>query len=963
MRKFVISILLIIGAVINANAATRPSPRGGTTPTAESATTAPATSARSAVRSARSATPAPTQARSAVSARSATTPTAAVKARAATTTQKVINSGTKVAAATANTAVSEVCQEKYYGCMDAFCMLDNTSGGRCICSNRNAELDEILSQIELLDQQSYQMATYGVEKIEMGNDANAVIAAANAAANEAMSNVTKGTQSSRRKSLDLSLWDTSISVEDDDAFDIFGETSSIDGKTGDALQRAAHELCVAQVPECASDMSMLKLLYAQKIKSDCNAYENSLKQQKNASQNKLATAERALRDAALEQLRSANKYDLGQCTIEFKKCMQTTGGCGNDFAGCASVAAMDNTNTNKSTSRKAKNYSIKGSATTIEIAASSYDTLLAKKPLCETVTKQCQSVADQVWGTFLKDVAPAIKSAELIAEDNARQNCIGNISSCFQRACRDNIDPNDPDGSYDMCLTRPETMLNVCKIPLNACGIDEKKATDSQIWDFVVARLASMRVDSCTREVKSCLQADVNCGSDYSQCIGLDMDSIIAMCPTDKLVGCQENGVKKSLAEISDLVMGIFLNIDNMMLNQCQQAVTTKMLEICGDTGTCAAFDDDNNIGTESLLSYKDSNGDYVIEGLISFGNVKIMDVTKEKVEGEDGVISIETKATDPENVKFGKYEVNIADYTEHLNDDNATVQRVVSSLQSTANKINQKIAILSQDNTIHMCVYGRDMSQIRRRSGGDSQRGDDVTQARYPNLLDSSILAIVNSGLERANKNYTEKYNALVGEALKSQDNEIKSVLCAAMASGSPVCTEYKALSNGNAICTKYEANNLDNVFATTDGSGIRNDTEGVYATRHIISGAKMSTLAQAQQSGHSDYVQTDGYGNMLGRVSMTAVYSPSTKTCSLTTESTMCKSAETVITTDTTTKCGSGGIRIGIGGNGCSGAGGGIGLNIGGGGKTTYTTQSYHGIACSEFAEPVTTTTTIKM
>ena len=45
--------------------------------------------------------------------------------------------------------------------------------------------------------------------------------------------------------------------------------------------------------------------------------------------------------------------------------------------------------------------------------------------------------------TFLRKVAPQVKSAELIAEDKARQDCIGNISSCFQKACKDTIDPND----------------------------------------------------------------------------------------------------------------------------------------------------------------------------------------------------------------------------------------------------------------------------------------------------------------------------------------------------------------------------------------------------------------------------------------------------------------------------------------------------------------------------------------
>ena len=929
MKKWIISAFLIVGMVAGVDAAPRQSARsGGTSSTA-------ASSARSAV-AARSATPA-VSARSAVAARSATTPT--VKARAAATTQKVINSGTKIAGAAKNTAVNEECQNKYFGCMDAFCMLDNTSGGRCICSDRNAELDTVLAEIEALDQQSYQMATVGVERIEMGDNADAAIAKANAVADSV---TVRGTAAKKtRQALDLSMWDTSVDFTDTD--DVFSDSANvIDGKTGEALHRAAADLCMAQIPECSAESSVLQLLYAQRIKSDCSAYENSLKQQKNASQNKLSTAQRALREAALEQLQSANKYDLGQCTVQFKKCMQTTAECGEDFSKCASVAAFDNTNTAKSTTKKAKkNYSIKGAVTNIEISASTYDTLMAKKPLCENITKSCVAVADKVWDTFLREIAPTIKSAELIAEDTTRQNCIGNISQCFQKACRDNIDPNDPEGSYDMCLTRPETMLSLCKIPLNACGIDStsiEKAENSNIWNFVVARLASMRVDACTKEVKSCLQSTDRCGPDYSQCVGLDLKSVLDMCPTDKLVGCQQGNSKKSLSEISDLVMGIMLNIDNTMLTQCQNAVTTKMMELCGDTATCAAFQDDNDIGTESLLSYKDNNGNYVIEGLVSFGNVKIRQIEDKDKENSN-------------NVKFGRYEVNISDYMDNVNDNSATAQRIKSSLQSAANKINQKIAILSQDQTIKNCVEGRDMSQIRTRT---TESGTDRTAARYPNLLDSSILAIINSGIERANQNYTKKYNKLVGEALQSQSDDIKSVLCAAMASSTePVCTEYKATDDGGALCTKYESNNFDNIFTSTDKSGMERP-DNVYETRYVISGAEVSKLAQVQQSGHSEYVQTDTYGNMLGRISMASVFSPSTHTCSLTTESVVCKDTESLITTDSYRKL-KGGAEIKDQYGQVRGKADKKIKNV------TY--QTYHGTVCKEFGEPVVTTNVIEM
>lgn len=685
MKRLAVFSLLFAGIVTAVSAAVPQQRRGQAT--TQSAPAAGATAARSAVSArsatARSAAPAPTAttaARSATAgrttvARGGTTAAAptTVSARAGVT-QKVIGTGTKVAAATKNTVVSEACQQKYDGCMDSFCMLDNDTGGRCICSNRNAELDDILAEIEKLDQQSYQMATAGVERIEMGADADAAIASANAAAQSVMK--AEQASGSKRRTLDLSMWDT-FTFDDDE--DIFGEgntlQSVIDGKQGDALHRAAAELCVAQMPECANEISMLQMMYAQKIKNDCSAYENSLKQQKNSSAQKLAAAEKALREAALDQLRTANKYDLGQCTVEFKKCMASTGGCGDDFKGCVGIAASEQIK-----GQTPKQVSITGSKTKITIAASTYDTLEAKKPMCMSVTNSCVAVADQVWDTFMREVAPQLKTAELLAESDLRTSCISNISDCFQKACKDTIDPNDPDGSYDMCLSRPETVKSLCKVQIDPCV-----AAEPLILDFVYARLAAMRVDACT-------------------------------------------------------------------------------------------------------------------------------------------------------------------------NDD-------------------------------------------------------------------------------------------------------LKAMMCAALATDSaPVCQQYRTDENGDPVCTQYGPNTLDDVFSETGAeAGVTGDD--TYSTKYVISGVKFADLAAAQQRGHSTYTQTDSKGNMIGKISTSAAFEPSTDTCVLTTTTTMCSKMKEIITTDTYKSCSKGGISLFAGS-----CGGGL-LQIGGNKKFSGTTQTYQGVACQEFLEPVTTTVNIQM
>ncbi len=797
MKKIAILSMLIAGILGDAVAATRPTgraARGGNTTTTGSAQTTTAaraaTTSRTAPRAA--ATPAATgtqtlnRGRAAMT--TATKPTVAARAGAM---QKVIGTGTKVATATKNVVVSEECQQKYDGCMDSFCMLDNETGGRCLCSDKNAELDSILAEIEKLDQQSYQMATFGVEKIEMGDDAEAAIAKANAAA-QSVIDKDDGAQKKARRTLDLSLWDTSLDFEEDDVFDP-SAMSPIEGKEGDALHRAAAGLCAAQIPECSSDIQLLQMMYAQRIKSDCTAYENSLKQQKNSSTQKLAAAEKALREAALDQLRTANKYDLGQCTVEFKKCMQTTGGCGDDFSGCASMVAMDTTNTRQSTSKKSKNYQIKGAVTTIEISSSTYDALMAKKPLCESVTKSCVNVASQVWDTFLREVAPQVKNAELIAEDKARQDCIGNISACFQKACKDTIDPNDPDGSYDMCLSRPGTMLNVCKVPLNACGIDassETAAAKSDIWDFVVARLASMRVDSCTTEVKECLQSDDRCGKDYTQCIGLDTDSIIRMCPYDKLTGCQkvygETEIRGDAVydELSTMVQGIMLNIDNAFLAECQAAADEAMIKVCGDTANCNALAVDDNIGARSLeykiCEYTMSEAGLDLDYSKCRTNIEqIQDSELGRVEGStstqlgpvtpfagvlDGTIYWESVEVGADG-RLSSVEEYLAKIDTAKNMSEQQKERVKSELAVLQANIDAAINAIEADPKVQFCMTGREVQGMKRTDAeGKSTRTKigDKSAARFPELTKQMRSIIATSALKIAKDNYYKKYDDL---------------------------------------------------------------------------------------------------------------------------------------------------------------------------------------------------------
>lgn len=166
---------------------------------------------------------------------------------------------------------------------------------------------------------------------------------------------------------------------------------------------------------------------------------------------------------------------------------------------------------------------------------------------------------------------------------------------------------------HDFCLSNPENLRGVCAVEIDPC-----EDAIPNIMSFVEARMTAMRVDTCSKDIKKCLESDLRCGPDYSQCIGMDLASIQSMCPPDSFTGCQG----KDDLDYNNLLQGIYLGLDNAMLDQCQKLVDEKMIELCGDNESCPIFSEDTVIGIGSLASTRAANGDNIIDGLINFSNV-----------------------------------------------------------------------------------------------------------------------------------------------------------------------------------------------------------------------------------------------------------------------------------------------------------------------------------------------------
>ena len=679
-----------------------------------------------------------------------------------TSRQSAIQQGTTVRTKVEATGLyDQACYDAYFGCMDQFCITDNASGGACTCSDDIAEYDQEYDAIQDILAQANILRTEEVERVKAGADADIIFTGERRY--DADGNIldegelTAAEEKEQRRASLMAMFNTSIYQDDEE---LESSVTSMADMTGDDLYRAADEMCVAQVPDsCADDIMFLRQLYTRQITSDCLGYKNSLAQQRATAEADLAAAESEVRAALQESLESANKYDLGQCMVEFKKCMQTTDACGENWENCVATIASENMQNNAAVSTAGTTVE---SVDTYDITASTMEILNTKRPICENVLDQCVAVRDQVWPNFLREAAPTIRVAESQAESKFRQSCLGDISDCIQTACRDDIAGKGV-ATMDACLARPDMARSFCKVEIDPC-----ERMEPQIWDYVVDKLAAMRIDACTQEVKDCFTADTRCGPNFENCIGMDYAYIHDMCPIETLVVCKEDDQNFSMEKLDSILMGLYLNIDNAMMTQCQNLVDTKMAEICGSTTDCNRFAADDTIGTGSLRSQKDGTT-YRVTGMISFGSIKMGDSTG----------STRTVDADGKSIVLAPGEIGVKEYLAKIRENNAAVPNadgIISAIEEELNNIagtiNRTIELIEQDPEIQYCVNGRSLEQITGEDGAS-------TEGRFPNLLNQVKMQIAVAALRQAQDNYNAKLNDAIATATRDASADLAQYMC----------------------------------------------------------------------------------------------------------------------------------------------------------------------------------------
>lgn len=724
--------------------------------------------------------------------------------------QSAIQAGTKVRAKVEATGVyDEECYNKYYGCMDNFCIADNENGGTCTCSDESKKYEADLESIRATLAEAERISTEEVEKVQAGANADIIFGGGERIYNKDGSVAKLDERKDKKPAVEWS------SIFDEDEDEDFDEDEFAD-KTGRALYDAANKLCKQQMPDsCEKDMKLLTQMYSRQIASDCKGLANSITQKKQEADAALRTAQAAVRGALKDSLAESNKYDRGECMVEFKKCMRGEDACGSDWGQCVFTVAGENMQNNEAVSTAGTKVK---TINTYDITASTMEILESKRFICERVLDSCVSVRDYVWDDFLREAAPTIRLAEQNVESQKRQSCLGDISACIQKACKDDI-AGKGTATMDACLSRPDMARSFCKVQIDPC-----ERMEPQIWDYVVAKLAAMRVDACTAEVKECFTSEDRCGPDFSNCIGMDFNYIHDICPIDKLVVCKQTNPNFKMSDLDSMLMGLYLNIDNKALENCEKLVDEKMIEICGSTTDCNVFAADDTMGTASL-NYQKTNNAHTISGMISFGKVKV-GTTKD----DAGLIDIK------DYVDFlSEAQVVPAEYV-------SVADSVLYELENIQGTINRVVTMIEQDQKIQYCINGRDLSQI---NGKDNKKGKNQTVARFPNLLNQLKIQIATAALRQAQDNYNKKYNEYLAKAMKEADVDMANLMCNKLPAGDKAVGINAAELNNTAL-------NKPGALVIEFG-GVSNYSLAAGGTKSTtkLGGAKMSTASGAAAGG----------------------------------------------------------------------------------------------------------------
>ncbi len=334
---------------------------------------------------------------------------------------------------------SSDCRDAYRTCMDEFCMLDESEGYRCACSDNINKSKSLIQEIQKIQADADKLYTEGVERENLGAKARLVFGESAAAQ-----------KSSRASGLSFSEWLNGSDGDDDEL--------GADADIGDGLYAMAAEFCADQLQSCGAKADMEEMLYSRQIVADCKSFDGYLADQKSNAEANKRTAEAAVRQARLAMLDTTNKYNRGECLLAYKSCIADKGGCGTNFENCLDA-----------------------------------DLLGRRANACENVLDQCMAVRMDVLKDWDAEAESILVDAAKFADKNRRATCLAKIQVCLEDGCSTETN--------SACLTDVNVAAGICPI-IDECNeiIPGIKAVVNDKLGYLRTQFCQNDVDKCLRQ-------------------------------------------------------------------------------------------------------------------------------------------------------------------------------------------------------------------------------------------------------------------------------------------------------------------------------------------------------------------------------------------------------------------------------------------------------------------------------
>ncbi len=272
---------------------------------------------------------------------------------------------------------SNDCRDAYRECMDNFCLLDESQGERCACSDNIERAKSKINEVLKIQEEADKLFTEGVEREQLGAKARLVFK-------------DDAPASQKISSIDFMSW-----LSGDDSGDL-----DEDVEIGDSLYGMAVKYCKPDLAACGDRAKMEELLYSRMVTQDCKTYDAYLKEQKANAESNKRIAESAVRKARLEMLDTTNKYNRGECLLAYRACIADKGGCGANFENCLDAGLLQR-----------------------------------RSNACDNILDQCMAVRDYVVEDWAAESKSVLAEAAKYADTNKRGTCLARVQNCLEESC------------------------------------------------------------------------------------------------------------------------------------------------------------------------------------------------------------------------------------------------------------------------------------------------------------------------------------------------------------------------------------------------------------------------------------------------------------------------------------------------------------------------------------------------